>query len=177
MPQALARLKQAGAQLIVVTNQSGIARGLLSPGDLEQVHSKMRRLLDAADVTLDAIYVCPHHPDEGCACRKPERGMIDQALRERQVDLARSYVIGDHARDIQLAKRIGSKSLLVTTGVEEAQARSELAAGGIVPDTITGSLGGAVEWILADAAKRIQLSDIGRQHKPESLADKLTADS
>ena len=160
--QALARLKQAGAQLIVVTNQSGIARGLLSVGDLDRVHGKMRQLLDAAGVSLDAIYVCPHHPDEGCSCRKPETGMINQAVRERQVDLSRSYVIGDHARDMQLAKRIGSKSLLVTTGVEGAQTRSELAAGGVVPDTITESLSDAVEWILADVAHASQAPSMNR---------------
>lgn len=161
--QALARLKQAGAQLIVVTNQSGIARGLLSLGDLDRVHGKMRQLLDAAGVSLDAIYVCPHHPDEGCSCRKPETGMIDQAVRERQVNLSRSYVIGDHARDMLLAKRIGSKSLLVTTGVEGAQTRSELAAGGVEPDIITESLSDAVEWILADAAHASQAPAMNRR--------------
>jgi heptosyltransferase-2 len=177
VPQALARLKQAGARLIVVTNQSGIARGLLSVEDLNLVHEKMRRLLDAAGVSLDAIYVCPHHPDDQCDCRKPKTGMIDQAVRERQVDLSRSYFIGDHVQDMQLAKRIGSKGLLVTTGAEEAQARSELAVGGVVADTITESLSDAVEWILADAASRIQPSAISVQHEQKFLGEKLAADS
>jgi heptosyltransferase-2 len=177
VPQALARLKQAGAQLIVVTNQSGIARGFLSTGDLQRVHGKMRGLLEAAGVSLDAIYVCPHHPDEGCSCRKPKTGMIDQAVRERQVDLARSYFIGDHARDIQLAKRIGSKSLLVTTGVEAAQARSELAAEGVAPDAIAESLGEAVAWILADASRSRQPSAFSCQPQTESSAEKLSAES
>ena len=175
--EALARLKQAGAQLIVVTNQSGIARGILSVGDLDRVHEKMCQLLGATGVSLDAIYVCPHHPDEGCSCRKPETGMVDQAVRELRVDLSRSYVIGDHVRDMQLAKRIGSKSLLVTTGVEGAQTRSELAAGGVVPDAITESLSDAAEWILANATSRIQPSAIGFQHEPASLGEKPTADS
>ncbi|MGQ0695333.1 MAG: lipopolysaccharide heptosyltransferase II [Nitrospiraceae bacterium] len=174
--QALARLKQAGARLIVVTNQSGIARGLLSLGDLDRVHGKMRQLLHAGSASLDAIYVCPHHPDEGCSCRKPETGLIEQAVREQQVDLSRSYVIGDHARDMQLAKRIGSKSLLVTTGVEEARTRSELSAGGVEPNTVTESLSHAVDWILADAANRVQPSAKSLQHEPESLAEKLTAE-
>lgn len=175
--QALARLKQAGARLIVVTNQSGIGRGLLSTDDLNLVHAKLRRLLDTAGASLDAIYVCPHHPDEGCTCRKPERGMIDQAVRERQVDLSRSYLIGDHVRDMQLAQRIGSKSLLVTTDVEVGRARSELAAAGVVPDAVTNSLGDAVEWILADASRSPQPSAVSIQHGQESLGAKLTADS
>lgn len=174
--QALARLKQAGARLIVVTNQSGIARGLLSLGDLDRVHGKMQQLLDPAGASLDAIYVCPHHPDEGCSCRKPDTGLIEQAVREQQVDLSRSYVIGDHARDMQLAKRIGSKSLLVTTGVEGARTPSELAAGGVEPDTVTESLSHAVDWILADAANRVQPSATSLPHEPESLAQKLTAE-
>ena len=174
--EALAKLKQAGARLVVVTNQSGIARGLLSLGDLDRVHRKMRQLLHAAGVSLDAIYVCPHHPDEGCSCRKPETGLIEQAVREHHVDLSRSYVIGDRARDMQLAKRIGSKSLLVMTGVERAQTRSELAAGGVEPDTVTESLNHAVDWILADAANRVQPSAKSFQHEPESLAEKLTAE-
>lgn len=149
--EALARLKQAGARLIVVTNQSGIARGFLSLSDLDRVHEKLRRLLNAAGVSLDAIYFCPHHPDEGCRCRKPETGMIDQAVREHGVDISRSYYIGDHARDMQLAKRVGAKSVLVTTGTEGAETLSELAAGGLVPDRVAGSLRDAVEWILADA--------------------------
>lgn len=156
VPQALARLKQAGARLIVVTNQSGIARGLFSLGDLDAIHQKLRRLLDEAGASLEAIYFCPHHPDERCSCRKPEAGMIDQAVRERQVDPSRSYLIGDHVRDMQLAKRVGFKSLFVTTGVDGAKTRSELASEGIVPDTIVQSLDEAVEWIMADVVSRSQ---------------------
>jgi heptosyltransferase-2 len=175
--EALVRLKQAGAQLIVVTNQSGIARGFLSTDELDLVHGKLRRLLDTAGASLDAIYVCPHHPDEGCACRKPKTGMIDQAVRERQVDLSRSYLIGDHARDVQLAKRIGSKSLLVTTGVAGAQAGDALTTAGAEPDAVAKSLGDAVEWILADAANRIQPSAVSIQHEREALGIRLTAES
>ena len=175
--EALARLKQAGARIIVVTNQSGIARGFISAGDLDRVHAKLRQFLDAAGASLDAIYFCPHHPDEGCRCRKPETGMIDQAVRERQVDLSRSYFIGDHARDMQLAKRVGSRSVLVTTGVDEMQTRAELAAEGVVPDTVAASLGEAVEWIMADASNSRQPSAISHQHGLESLADKLRAES
>ena len=153
VPEALARLKRAGARLIVVTNQSGIARGFLTPEDLAAVHMKLKRLLDAADVSLDSIYFCPHHPDDGCDCRKPNRGMIDQAVREWGMNLDRSYLIGDHIRDIELAKRIGARSVLVTTGVMSPQEAESLKASESAPDWIASSLAEAADWLLADASK------------------------
>ena len=80
----------------------------------EAVHARLEGLLNRRNAALDAIYFCPHHPDDGCRCRKPARGMIDRAVSELQVDLRRSYVIGDHASDIQLAKAVGAKAILVT---------------------------------------------------------------
>jgi heptosyltransferase II len=151
--EALARLKRAGARLIVVTNQSGIARGLLSRKDLDAVHMKLKRLLDGAGVTLDAIYFCPHHPDDRCECRKPNRGMIDQAVRECGVNLDRSYLIGDHLRDIELAKRVGVRSVLVTTGVVSPQDAEKLNVSGTAADRIVSSLAEAADWLLSDASR------------------------
>ena len=151
--EALARLKRAGARLIVVTNQSGIARGLLSRKDLDAVHMKLKRLLDGAGVTLDAIYFCPHHPDDGCECRKPNRGMIDQAVRECGVTLNHSYLIGDHLRDIELAKRVGARSVLVTTGVVSPQDAEKLNVSGTAADRIASSLAEAADWLLSDASR------------------------
>ncbi len=153
VPEALARLKRAGARLIVVTNQSGIARGFLTRDDLDAVHMKLKRLLDAADVSLDAIYFCPHHPDDGCDCRKPNRGMLDQAVREWGVNLDQSYLIGDHTRDIELAKRIGARSVLVTTGVVSPLEAEGLKASGPISDWIASSLAEAADWLLSDASK------------------------
>lgn len=153
--QALARLKQAGARLIVVTNQSGVARGFFSAGDLDGIHAKLRGLLGEAGVSLDAIYVCPHHPDEGCGCRKPNRGLIDRAIGEQRIDLTRSYLIGDHARDIELAKRVGARSILVTTGAVFPEQVEELKASGPVPDRVASSLAEAVDWLLTDARSRM----------------------
>lgn len=147
---ALARLTRAGARLVVVTNQSGVGRGLFSSADLEAIHAKLRRLLQDAGVSLEAIYVCPHHPDERCACRKPETGMIDRAVRELRIDLSRSYLIGDHAKDMELAKRVGAKRVRVTTGEHGAEALVET---GNDTTVIAPSLDEAVTWILADAAK------------------------
>jgi len=153
VPEALARLKRAGARLIVVTNQSGVARGFLTRDDLDAVHMKLKHLLDGAGASLDAIYFCPHHPDNGCHCRKPNRGMIDQAVRECGVNLDRSYLIGDHIRDIELAKQIGARSVLVTTGVVPPQEAESLKASGPVPDWIASSLAEAAGWLLSDASK------------------------
>lgn len=149
---ALARLTRAGARLVVVTNQSGVGRGLFSSADLEAIHAKLRRLLQDAGVSLEAIYVCPHHPDERCACRKPETGMIDRAVRELRIDLSRSYLIGDHAKDMELAKRVGAKRVRVTTGEHGAEALSETGNDRAV---IAPSLDEAVTWILADAVQGV----------------------
>ena len=79
VPAALARLKRGGARLIVVTNQSGVGRGLISLKDLESIHATLRDRLAEEGVILDAIYFCPHHPHDDCVCRKPKRGMVDRA--------------------------------------------------------------------------------------------------
>lgn len=152
--QALARLKTAGARLIVVTNQSGIARGVFSHGDLETVHAKLRKELTEAGASLDAIYYCPHHPDEGCACRKPRTGLIDQALADWPVDLGRSYLVGDQVRDMELAQRLGIKEILVMTGSGGRDAVAELALRGLKPDFLADGLSEAVEWILQDVRRR-----------------------
>ncbi|MEK6533687.1 MAG: HAD-IIIA family hydrolase, partial [Nitrospirota bacterium] len=133
-----------------VTNQSGVGRGLFSSADLDAIHAKLRRLLHDAGASLDAIYVCPHHPDERCRCRKPETGMVDQAVRELGIDLSRSYLIGDHAKDMELAKRVGAKRVWVTTSEHGELARSE---SGEAAAVVAPSLDEAVTWILGDAAK------------------------
>ncbi len=115
---ALKRAASSGYLLIVVTNQSGIARGLLSENDAIGVNERLRGLLAEEGVRLDAIYYCPHHPDFGetCNCRKPNRGMVDMALADFAIDLERSWVIGDKIADAQLARNVGAKPVLVLTG-------------------------------------------------------------
>jgi histidinol phosphatase-like enzyme len=103
--------------------------------------------------------------------------MIDQAVRERQVNLSRSYFIGDHARDIELAKRIGARSVLVTTGEQGAHAASELAARHIVPDAVSPSLSEAADWVLADAVKSRQPSALSRQGRLLSEGKELKDES
>jgi len=155
---ALARLKGAGAKLVVVTNQSGVGRGILTLKDLEVIHARLQGLLEQEDAALDAIYFCPHHPDDDCRCRKPNVGMVERAVSELQLDLRRSYLIGDHARDIQLAHRVGAKAILITTTGVDAQAVDRLTIEQAMPDTVAKSMAEAVDWILEDVKTRLPLT-------------------
>ncbi len=106
--EALLKLQNAGFLLILITNQSGISRGLFSEEQLEAVHDKMKKLLKKGGVTLDAIYYCPHHPEHPykgvaeCNCRKPKPGLILQAIKDFDVDIKNSFMIGDRVSDIKI---------------------------------------------------------------------------
>lgn len=120
---ALKLLQDAGFRLIILTNQSGIARGLFSFADLELVHDKMRKELAAFGVVLTDIYVCPHHPDfpearaaSACTCRKPLPGMALRALREHRLDPAQCYMIGDKPADIAMAIAARVRAIRVGSG-------------------------------------------------------------
>ena len=113
---ALRRLHDAGFGLAVVSNQSGIARGYFTAGRVEAIHDRMRSLLALEGVTLDAVYICPHAPDEGCRCRKPATGMIEDAAREHHIDLGRSFIVGDKECDVDCGRNAGIPSILVRTG-------------------------------------------------------------
>jgi heptosyltransferase-2 len=151
---ALARLKRAGAKLVVVTNQSGVGRGIVTLKDLEAIHARLQGLLEQEDAALDAIYFCPHHPDDGCRCRKPNVGMVERAVSELQLDFHRFYLIGDHARDIQLAHRVRAKAILLTPGPVDAQSLDRLKEEQAMPDAMAKSMAEAVDWILKDVAAR-----------------------
>jgi heptosyltransferase-2 len=156
---ALARLKRAGARLIVVTNQSGVGRGMITLKDLEAVHARLQGLLEEEDAALDAIYFCPHHPDDGCRCRKPNVGMVERAVSELQLDLRRSYLIGDRARDMQLAHRVGAKAILLSPAPADARKLDRVENEQAKPDVVAKSMAEAVDWILADAAKSAKWRD------------------
>jgi lipopolysaccharide heptosyltransferase II len=149
--EAVARLKQAGAKVVVVTNQSGVGRGLFSIETLGAIHTRLREVFEAGGAPFDGLYYCPHHPDDGCACRKPGTVMIERAVADLGLDLSRAYVVGDQRRDIDLARRIGAKSLLVTTGPTSAQALEELRQEGAAPDCVATDLSQAVTWLFGDA--------------------------
>jgi heptosyltransferase-2 len=156
--EALARLNRAGVRVVVITNQSGIARGLLDTSTLEQIHDRLRALLEAGGASLDAIYVCPHAPDEGCACRKPGTALAERAMADLGLDLSGAYMVGDQKRDMDMARGVGAKSLLVTTGPTSVQALTDLQAEGRQPDYVASGLIEAVEWIIEDVKARQSLT-------------------
>lgn len=121
--EALRRFARAGYKLVVVTNQSGIARGLYTVRDFEAVQHRIAQLLEAEGVTLDAVYLCPHHPDftGPCACRKPGVVLFRQAAEDLGLDMAHSVFIGDRLKDVLPAKRLGGRGILVRTGYGAAQ--------------------------------------------------------
>jgi histidinol-phosphate phosphatase family protein len=102
--EGLRRFREAGWRLIVVSNQSGLARGYFTREQLSAVTDRLAELLAAGGVVLDAIYYCPHGPDDGCDCRKPRLGMIEAACRDFAIDLAKSWMVGDKAADLELAQ-------------------------------------------------------------------------
>ena len=118
--QAIARANEAGFLVIVITNQSVIARELCTVDDVERIHAKMAEELAGQGARLDAILFCPHHPDYGegelCGCRKPKAGLVDQAVREFGIEPAASYMIGDKTSDIQTGINAGMHTILVRTG-------------------------------------------------------------
>lgn len=121
----LATLSAAGFALIVVTNQSGIARGLFTTEALDRMHDHLRRELEAGGAYLDAIYICPHHPEGSvagftidCNCRKPRPGMLLQAARDLGIDLNRSWLVGDILDDVEAGNRAGCRTVLVDLGTE-----------------------------------------------------------
>ena len=158
VPESLARLNQAGARLVLITNQSGIARGLLTIDSLRAIHEDLCARLQQGGARLDAIYYCPHHPDDQCGCRKPQIGMITRAVSDLDLDLARSYVVGDQTRDVELARRIGARSILVTTGPTSHQALASMQAEGVSADYVSPSFDDAVNWVFADVKARYPLS-------------------
>lgn len=116
--EALRELQQAGFALCLVTNQSGVARGRVSLEALEAIHQRLAELLAAEGVTLDDLQSCPHHPEitGPCLCRKPLPGMLLDAAERLDLDLARSWMIGDAERDLRAGERAGCRTLLVETG-------------------------------------------------------------
>ena len=148
---AIARLNAEGIKTIVVSNQSGIGRGLFTESALAEVHHRLRDLLRAeAGATLDGIYYCPHLPDDGCQCRKPRQEMLLRASKDLRLDIGRSYMIGDKASDIMLAVNAGLKGLLVKTGHDLDGELNRLREEGIQPHHIADDLCMAVDWVLTD---------------------------
>lgn len=141
VPEAIKVLNASGFKVVVITNQSGIARGYFTEETLAQIHKKMVDELKKHGASVDSIYYCPHQPDEGCECRKPRTALFRQATKELDIDLTRSYVIGDMQMDIDAGKTLGCQTVLVTTGLNNA---NEVANS---PDYSADTLLQAAQWI------------------------------
>jgi histidinol-phosphate phosphatase family protein len=138
---ALRLLKENGFWIVVVTNQSGIGRGIYSEADMHAIHDAMQAELGGA---IDAFYFCPHLPDEGCECRKPGLGMLNFAQRDLEIDLDRSWMIGDKRIDVETgrAAKIGAALVLTGYGMEHQHQLEQ------APDVIGDDLLKAVELIV-----------------------------
>ena len=126
-PEAICVLKEAGFLVVVVTNQSGVARGYYTLQDVHRLHEHMQEQLAIVGTEVDAFYICPHHPEKGngeylldCDCRKGRPGMLLQAAEDFGIDLKRSFMVGDKIADIQAAEGAGCKPILVLTGYGQA---------------------------------------------------------
>ncbi len=150
--EAMARLTRSGFQIIIITNQSIINRGMVKQAVLDDIFRRMTAAVIAAGGAILDIFFCPHTPHEDCDCRKPKPGMILTAGRRHGIDLSRAYMIGDNAKDIQCARNAGvGTSILVRTGAG-LEAESVLTRKRIRPDHIAADLLAAACWITAGPA-------------------------
>ncbi len=148
---AIKLLNERRIPVIVVSNQSGVARGYFTEETVKKTNRKFKGLLKEKVAYLDGIYYCPHHPEFGpprykknCNCRKPKPGMLEKAARRFNLDLKKSYVIGDKVEDIELARNVGAKGILVLTGYGERSKKK------VKSDYVAKNLYQAAEWILKE---------------------------
>ncbi len=146
---AVRKLNTSGFLVVVVTNQSGIARGILTEDDLHKIHEKMKKDLASNGAHVDGIYYCPHHPDDRCACRKPRPLLLEKAVKDLDIQLDGSYVVGDRLLDMELARVIGITGVLVLPPkpLEETDEAKKIST------HIAENLESAVKWILSNEGK------------------------
>lgn len=152
--EAIRQINENQLMAVVLTNQSGVARGYYPEEKLREIHHHLEKMLAVQGARLDGIYYCIHHPDESCQCRKPAVGMLERASKELAIDLSCSYVVGDKVSDIQLARNAGAKGILVLTGhgVNDV-ARMDPCP----PAFIARDLSEAVQWIMQDLKETLHV--------------------
>jgi len=151
--EALTILRELGYLLIVVSNQSGVARGYLTEQRVMEINEEIFRRLEEQGARPDFFFYCPHHPEAeneiyrvDCNCRKPKTGMIDTALQMVDIDLSKSFSIGDKLSDVSLAQNVGGRGILVLTGYGQLE-EARIEPSGIIPDRIVPTLLDAAQWI------------------------------
>ena len=148
--EAIRRLNEARIPVIVLTNQSGVARNIFPESLVHEVHKKMISELAAGGAHVDGIYFCPHKTEDACECRKPNPGLLDRAAREHALDLAASWVVGDRYADLEMAHAAGGRGILVMTGYGRGEYELHHARWPRQPDALADDLTEAVRRILND---------------------------
>ncbi|MCB2211329.1 HAD family hydrolase [bacterium] len=143
--EGIQRLNEAGHAVAIISNQSGVARGMMTVNDVAKVNARLLAVLHIHGAAVDNIYFCPE-VDDDAPCRKPNTGMLEQAARDMELPLAEGVVVGDNVADIEAGKRAGCRTVLVRTGYGADVEK----AGTVMPDATVDSLREAVEWILAE---------------------------
>jgi D-glycero-D-manno-heptose 1,7-bisphosphate phosphatase len=159
--EAVRKLNEAGLPVVAVTNQSGIARGYFTEELLHQIHEEMARQLAAQRARIDAFYYCPHHPEaplpeyrRSCRCRKPAAGMVQEGARRFHLDLAKSYIVGDSYRDMELGVNTGLHTILVMTGYGRGEFEYHAQQWARQPEHVVENLLEAAMLILEDLPAR-----------------------
>lgn len=159
--EALRLLRGAGYRLILVTNQAGVARGLMTEADVRRVNARLLEILAAEGIDFEAVHYCPHHPEHGppeyrreCDCRKPGPGMVRRAAAELGLDPARSVIIGDHLSDAGVAAGFpGMRGILLLTGHGPGQQEKLERGEAEPPDHVAADILAAVRWLLAEPGR------------------------
>lgn len=144
--ESIKELKGIGFKIFIITNQSGIARGFFNEEILEKIHEKMKKEFELKGAKIDAIYYCPHHPDEKCSCRKPETGLLKKAINDFDIDVNQSFIIGDRMLDIEAGYKVGCRTVLIPENVELV--KKEIKESDIKPDKICKNFHQGAKWIL-----------------------------
>lgn len=143
--EAIARLNYAGYRVVVITNQSGIARGLFDVETLNRIHSKMRRMLTQVGGKIEAILFCPHGPEDECTCRKPQDGSFSELSHRLRIKLNGVPAVGDSLRDIQAAQTAGATPILVRTGKGERTIAEGIPDGVAIYDDLAAAVTALLE--------------------------------
>ncbi len=144
--EAIARLHRAGWRVVVATNQSGVARGLFDIDTLMRIHEKMHRAVEEAGGRIEAVFFCPHGPDDACQCRKPRPGLLREIAARLRIDLKGVPVVGDSLRDLQAAQAVGAKPILVRSG---KGLRTLATLGETVPCSVHADLSAVADALIA----------------------------
>ena len=150
---AIRRLNKEGILTIIVSNQSGVARGYFKKELLPVINKRLEDLLEAKKAYLDGIYCCYHHPDDNCSCRKPKPGMLKKAAKKFNLDLKKCFVVGDKYTDIILGHNVGATTILALTGYGKGQWEYESEKWRNKPDYVAEDLYEAIKWIIKQIPK------------------------